>query len=418
MLDRLPTQRRLRGLHLRLAGTWALAWLFGIGALALVAIRVGGAGFQQDLDGKLALSAMATYGLTWFDESGRFHDEVWALEPQLAEGDIELWVVEPGKPLQILLGPTKAAYGSEFLGEVSAEVLHSVMPVTRTGRNSDGSQWRLHAIPTFSEGESELPRAVVVAVIDPSASHAAQRSFEIRVSLFAGVLGALGLGVGLLLARWSLRPLALGFEQRERFLVAAAHELRTPVAAMKAVCESAGAGDEAPELALERTAKLATRTGVVLEDLLLFARLESASSELDCQPLRLDLLVEDVLADELGNEAVVEEESTVTVDAKLVRVALRNILSNARVHGAAGEDLSVRVKGAEITVGDHGAGFPQEVLESAKGAFAFSPSRGGVGIGLAISRLIAELHGGGLELKNLPAGGAQARLWLAPDPSS
>jgi signal transduction histidine kinase len=239
-----------------------------------------------------------------------------------------------------------------------------------------------------------------------------QASFTARTLLLMLLLGAVGVGVGLLLAGRSLRPMVATLAQRERFVAAAAHELRTPLASLQAVCDSARGGDEPAAVALERIAPLIRHLGALVDELLLFARLEAGAAELERSKLRLDLLVEAQLPDD-GSVTLHAEECTVEADSRLLEVAVKILVENARHHGAAPGPVRVIVRAGSVVVEDSGPGFPAAILEISRRPFALAPSSSGGGIGLATAQMIARMHGGWLELGNPPDGGARATLWLA-----
>jgi signal transduction histidine kinase len=92
---------------------------------------------------------------------------------------------------------------------------------------------------------------------------------------------------------------------------------------------------------------------------------------------------------------------------QLIAQALVNLIENAIRYGASGNDIEVTVNEAgrriSIAVADHGPGIPEERREEALRRFGrldSSRSEGGAGLGLALVRAIAHLHGGELFLEN------------------
>ena len=137
-------------------------------------------------------------------------------------------------------------------------------------------------------------------------------------------------------------------------------------------------------------------------------------ADVEREAVRLDLLVEA----EVGDAATVTVPSSppcvAQVDPRLMRVAARNLVANARAHGRT-EDaaLVIDVTSTSVSVRDAGPGFPSEILALARGPFSSAPSTGGSGVGLSTCAMIARLHGGALRLDNPPEGGARATLTLA-----
>jgi signal transduction histidine kinase len=401
----------IRRLRLALSLAWAVAWILGITVFAVIAIRLAHRLHREELDSRLRSQALAIYGLAWFDEAGSFHNDLLKYEEELLTTDDDAWVLEPGQPQTVHLGPAQPRLAIGSLSEIAERVVRNDEEIVSEGYDSAGRFYRLIALPTY-QGVGSEPIAAIVVVADARPMTRAQASFTTRIVLLVLLLSVVGVAVGAVLARWSLRPMADTLARRERFLAAAAHELRTPLASLQAICDSARGGDESTSTALERIAPLIRKTGSVVEDLLLFARLEAGGAELERRRLRLDLLVEASLPED-GSVTLQATECTVEADSRLVGVAVRNLVENAQLHGATREPVRVTVSGASVVVEDHGPGFPPAILELATRAFTLAPSHSGGGMGLAIAQMIARLHGGSLKLENPPAGGARATLMLA-----
>lgn len=397
------------GLPLLLA--WSLAWLLGMAVLAKVAIDLRAERRDADLDTQLALYATTVYGLTWFDAQGVFHDELLKLEPDVYPAPYDIWVVEPATTAINHLAPVKPRFALSDFSFLNSAVMGERHKVYHEGVDAQGLAYRLYAIPTYSDQTTETtPKAMVIVVADPQPGQAAYQSFVRRIVLAALVLGVMGLLLGLGLTYWSLRPAWASLRQRERFLSATAHELRTPVAALRSICESAQRGDEAPQRALTRMHALLGTASHTLEDLLLFARLD-AGATLERQAVRLDLLVETLLPED-DSVLLEAKASIVHLDPRLASVVVRNLLENARKHGSqAGKSIiKVWVADAQVIVEDQGAGFPAALLARKQSDFVISPSQGGSGLGLAIVNMIVRLHGGALRLENKPEGGARVTV--------
>lgn len=407
-----PNQRsRLLRLGIPLLLAWGVAWLLGIAILAKVAIDLRAELRETDLDTELALYATTVYGLTWFDQQGKFHDEVLRLEHDLLDAAYDIWVVEPGNPPTRHFTPAHPRFNLTDFTQLQTTVMGQGQDIYLDGQDTDGKPYRLHAIPTFmDQGDTSTPKAMIITVADPTPGQAAYQAFVQRIVGASALLSILGLLVGVGLTAWSLRPVLAALRQRERFLAATAHELRTPVAALRGICESAQRGDEAPQLALTRMDGLLRSATHTLEDLLLFARLDAGAS-LERQPVRLDLLVETLLPDD-DSVTLNAAATVVKLDPRLATVAVRNLLENARKHGVASAQshIHVTVAGAQVTVEDQGKGFAAELLAQWETDFALSPTQGGTGLGLAIVNMVARLHGGALRLENRAEGGARVTV--------
>jgi two-component system, OmpR family, sensor kinase len=222
------------------------------------------------------------------------------------------------------------------------------------------------------------------------------------------------------------------YARERRFVADASHELRTPVAVIKAELEAALRRAPAdPDLreALTAAVEECDRLAQLAEDLLVLARSGDGALAVRPEPLDAAELLERIStrfsarARERGRELRVEAEPDLVVRGDELRLsqALGNLVDNALRHGAGAITLSARRAGAdvELEIADEGAGPPPELRPRAFERFARGDearTRGGAGLGLAIVRAIAEAHGGKAEL----AAGSAVRLRLPSqgDPSS
>ncbi len=229
-----------------------------------------------------------------------------------------------------------------------------------------------------------------------------------------------------------LDRLTAAAQQQRQFVAAASHELRHPLAALRAELELArrpgrvaAERDPALERALARVDALARLT----RDLLVLARGDEGRMRLHAESRSLGSIAGGQLAgasgraDVAGVALVLDAQPGVTavVDETWLRQALDNLLDNALRHTPRGTsiELLVRSEGAEavIEVCDRGPGFPPDLLPRAFERFQRGePVAGrrevGSGLGLSIVRTIAEAHLGRAEAANRPGGGAVVRLRL------
>ncbi len=213
--------------------------------------------------------------------------------------------------------------------------------------------------------------------------------------------------------------------QAQRNLVAdASHELRTPIASIRANLQLMR--DEALLSSADREA---VRADVIQEldeltalvaDVVELAR---GSKQIGAPgDLRLDQILEGILERYRRRSPGTKfnarlEPTLIQGDGDRVERALSNLIDNAVKYGAEGPGIEVDLRGGTVTVRDHGSGFGQEELPFVFDRFHRAKdarSKPGSGLGLAIVRQAAEAHGGFVEAANAPDGGAILRINFGP----
>jgi two-component system OmpR family sensor kinase len=236
-------------------------------------------------------------------------------------------------------------------------------------------------------------------------------------------------------------------EQREgsearlrRFVADASHELRTPLAGIRSYAELARRSTEpVPEEvthALGRVESEAMRMGLLVDDLLLLARLD-AGRPLEQKDVDLSRLVIEVTndarvagPDHKWSLNLPDEPVVVRGDEHRLHQVLANLLSNARIHTPAGTSVIVRLSTDQqgpqhvlLSVGDDGPGIPPELQSHVFERFVRADSsrsrvKGSTGLGLAIAHAVVKAHGGSLTLTS-DDGGTEFHITLPrqpPDP--
>ena len=215
-----------------------------------------------------------------------------------------------------------------------------------------------------------------------------------------------------------------------RFVADASHELRTPLTSIRGYAElfrrGAARDPESLEVAMRRIEEEAARMGVMVDDLLLLARLDQGRP-LEKGPVDLALLAADAVHDaqavEPGRpiELSAPDSLVVTGDEARLRQVIGNLLANVRTHTPAGTPVHVRVTSevgrAVIEVADQGPGLDEEAAARVFERFyridkARSRDSGGAGLGLAIVAAIAHAHGGQAMVRSQPGQGATFRIEL------
>jgi len=289
-------------------------------------------------------------------------------------------------------------------------------------------------------------------------------------------VGRLGLSLNAMLAQ-----VQAAFEARQasedrlrRFVGDASHELRTPLTSIRGYAEMfrRGAAERPDDLAvaMRRIEEESDRMGVLVDDLLLLARLDQgrplerepvdlavAMRRIEEESDRMGVLVDDLLllarldqgrplerepvdlavvaADAVLDARAVEPERPIALEASGAAVVLgdelrlrqvaANLLSNARQHTppTAAVRVGVRQENGSVVleVADDGPGlFPEEAAKVFERFYRADPSRtrnlGGAGLGLSIVAAVAEAHGGQARVESTPGQGA--RFWVELPPAA
>ncbi len=204
----------------------------------------------------------------------------------------------------------------------------------------------------------------------------------------------------------------------QSLLANASHELRSPLARLKMAVAMLDGAAPAQRMALQR--EIDTNIGeldALVEEVLLASRLDGSAALEPQQPVPL-LAVAAEEAARVGASAD-GQDLQVMGDERLLRRALRNLLENAQRYG--GDDITVEVSGsttagATVRVCDRGPGVPEAWRERIFEPFFRLPGHaereGGVGLGLALVRQIAQRHGGQVVCEPRAGGGSCFRISL------
>ena len=243
-------------------------------------------------------------------------------------------------------------------------------------------------------------------------------------------VGRLGLSLNAMLGQ-----IEEAFDEREaseaklrQFVADASHELRTPLTSIRGYAELFRRGaDERPEdlaKAMRRIEEEGARMGVMVDDLLLLARLDQGRP-LEHAPVDLVRIATDAVDDARASypdrEISISHNGSVQVlgdDARL-RQVLANLLANACTHTPDGTAVRVEIAregdDAVIDVSDNGPGLAPEAVAHAFERFwradtSRTRASGGTGLGLSIVDAIAHAHGGTATVESTPGAGATFRV--------
>jgi two-component system sensor histidine kinase MprB len=219
----------------------------------------------------------------------------------------------------------------------------------------------------------------------------------------------------------TLDALERSVEAQRQLVADASHELRTPIASLRANIQTLGEADRLPSherraLEADIVEELDELTALVA-DVVELARGARPGEVLD--DVRLDEIVEVVAARARaragdGLRLLVRTEPTlVRGEPQRIQRAVSNLVENAVRWSPAGGPVELDLAGGELAVRDHGPGFREEDLPRVFERFYRAESARGLpgsGLGLAIVRQAAEAHGGSANAANAPGGGALLRV--------
>ena len=199
------------------------------------------------------------------------------------------------------------------------------------------------------------------------------------------------------------------------------HEVRSPVAALAAIAETAADSSGGEPDALPVLVRLALAASRAIERIVMDVAIASVRLE----PMDVGALVRDAVAAHRvrGADVAVSVGEGLSVEGDLVRLrqVVDNLIANALVHGGSSEvtvDASRCEGDVHVVVSDAGPGIPPDQLDSIFDAgVRLDTETPGSGLGLALARAIAEAHGGSLAARSAPGHGAAFTLALPALPA-
>jgi len=217
---------------------------------------------------------------------------------------------------------------------------------------------------------------------------------------------------------------------RQMLFTSIGHDLRTPLAAMRAAVESLQDGVAPdPQRYLGVVGNELDNVEALLDQLVEFARIEAGPRARATETVSVAELAHEAIealtpvADQrqVGLALATSSAGDISANALDVSRVLRNLIENAIRHSPADTTATVTITddsdGVSVVVGDHGEGFPAEFRDHAFDPFTRAdPARatrtGHAGLGLAITRALVQQHGGRVWLGDGPGG--DVRLWFPP----
>ncbi len=278
-------------------------------------------------------------------------------------------------------------------------------------------------VRTGKATQSELVRA------DPKTN--SERDVEISA---VPIKDDAGLTTGAVVLFHDITQLKQTDKVRRDFVANVSHELRTPLSILRGYIETLLDNPQTSDKELLRILRVmerhSKRLGLLIDDLLTLARLESRSAGLQFSDVQLGELFQSVIRD--WEKKLAEKQLKVIVDlspdARTIRAdetrlheVLYNLLDNALKYSR--ENGEIRLRGAQhgpeivLSVTDNGIGISKDDLPRVFERFyradkARSRELGGTGLGLAIVKHIAQLHGGRVEAESELGKGTTIRVVL------
>jgi signal transduction histidine kinase len=278
--------------------------------------------------------------------------------------------------------------------------------------------------------ETLIAQAVVTDDTLRAATQGARRTLALTV--IAGIVFAFGLAltVGVVRANADLT------RRRSDFVSSVTHDLKTPVATIRAAGETLVSGRLADADTSREYAQLvveqAKRLSRLLDNLLAYARITDITEAYSFEPIALESVIDDVLRDfrwQIANAGfkidvdVPAEIPAVRADRVAIGLLLNNLVDNAIRYSKDTRSLRIQASSENdrvvLEVTDKGIGIPQDEIAWVTRKFyrgRRSPS-GGSGLGLAIAERIAVDHRGTLEIRSVVEGGTTVRVTLPADRS-
>ena len=217
------------------------------------------------------------------------------------------------------------------------------------------------------------------------------------------------------------------FDARRELVAWASHDLRTPLAAIRAMIEAIEDGVATPEQYVAALADQVRTLTMLVDDLFELARIDAGALTLEVKEVSLEGLVQSCVRGleaeaELRNvrlETRLDGAPTVRCAPEKVERVLLNLLANALRHTPSDSSIAVVVAPASnevrISVEDSGEGIAPDALRRVFDRFWRADrarTAGGSGLGLAIARGLVEAQGGRIWAENSPSGGARVSFTL------
>lgn len=307
----------------------------------------------------------------------------------------------------------------------------------------------------FASNDSDLGRPILEVIRDPALDRLIGRTLQNgeaqrgelalsepgqsavrRLQLSAvAICNETGLTTGAVILFHDVTQLKQADEIRRDFVANVSHELRTPLSILRGYIETLLEDPETSRDELQRILEVmnrhSNRLGLLVDDLLTLAQLESSSPNLQLSNVRLADLFAAIVRDwgkrfaekKIGIEVKIPADlPSLRADETRLQEILYNLLDNALKYTEPGGKIRLiaeqRDQEIAVSVSDTGIGIPEEDLARIFERFyradkARSREMGGTGLGLSIVKHIAQMHGGRVEAESALRRGTTIRVILA-----
>ncbi|MGQ0815339.1 MAG: sensor histidine kinase [Gemmatimonadota bacterium] len=328
----------------------------------------------------------------------------------------QFWAIEP-------ISPSAAP---SYIQKFALNVLNDSIPKQRV-RTSDDRSLLLYGKKVVAQSGRTYATVAIADIVELESRYPSTFTGLILSAIVAILLVGIG---GAVLARQVTEPIETAFNQMRRFMGDAAHELKTPIAVLRARTDVALQRVRTPgeyEEILTSASNEAERLGNLVDNMLLLARIDAGQWPVHKGRVFLD----DVLVDAAQSARVLGESKNVQIavepidevavegDPTLLRQLFMILLDNAIKFTPEGGQVTLRAhrngKKTHVTITDTGVGIPSSALPHVfERFFRADParSRGGAGLGLSIARWIVDTHHGRINVESVEGKGTVVKVSL------